>query len=249
MPKNIEDAYPLSMLQSGMLFHSEYAPESAVYQDVISYRVGLPFDKEALERAVEQTVERHEILRTSVDVTRFSEPLQIVHRKVQLPLEVIDLRSLGEHEQHLCWEEWLKNEKSRRFDWNKAPLFRMCIHWLGERMFLWNLSFHHAILDGWSEASLIVELLQRYEALRKGECPVIEKVKVRYRDYIALEREALQSETCRRFWEEMLHDYRSTPVPFAAQTGCRDGQRSYQGNSRGNVEEAAESGNYRGSPI
>ena len=71
LPEDIEDAYPLSRLQAGMLFHSELSPESAIYHDVICYRVGLCPLRKKPAGAVAEVAERHEILRTSFEMARF----------------------------------------------------------------------------------------------------------------------------------------------------------------------------------
>jgi amino acid adenylation domain-containing protein len=213
--EEVEDAYPLSRLQAGMLFHSEYEPESAIYHDVICYRVGVRWEQEALERAVAEVVERHQILRTSFEMERFEEPLQVVYRWGQVELGIEDLRGLEKKEQQHLVQAWLEEEKKRGFEWSRAPLLRMYVHRLDEESFQWSLSFHHAILDGWSEASLMTELLQRYEAARAGKSLGVEKLKASYRDYMEMERDALGSEESVGFWEEMLSGYSVTPVPLA----------------------------------
>lgn len=225
--EEIEDAYPLSMLQAGMLFHSDYTHDSVTYHDVISYTIRLPFDRAALEQAVQQATERHEVLRTSIDVTKFREPVQIVHRRVHLPVFVEDLRAFNEEEQRNRLSNWLKEETRKGFRWNKPPLFRIYVHRLQEELFQWSFSFHHAILDGWSEASLIAELLQRYDSLRNGKSLPVTKLQGRYRDYIALERKALESETSRLFWGKILANYRPTPIPFAATVARSDHKGSH----------------------
>jgi hypothetical protein len=222
IPPDAEDAYPLSHMQAGMLFHSEYAPEGAVYHIVLSQNVRLPYEADALQKAVDQVVQRHEVLRTSIEMGRFSEPLQIVHRKAKVRVISEDLRCWGAEEQKRRLREWLKEERGRAFQWDQAPLLRIYAHYVGEEEFVLSLSFHHAILDGWSEASLVTELLLRYEAFRKGESPKVEKLKVCYRDYIALEQEALQNEETRNFWERLLAGHNASPVPFAGtESGVR----------------------------
>jgi hypothetical protein len=188
MHKEIEDAYPLSAAQAGMLFHSEYASESPVYHDVVSYRLALPYRQEILEKVIEQITERHEVLRTAVEMDRFSEPIQVVYREAKLPLVVEDLRDLREEDQQSHLAGWLEEEKRRGFVWNEAPFIRMYVHRLGDELLQWSLSFHHVILDGWSEATLMTELLQRYLALFQGRRLPVEGLRSRYRDYIALER-------------------------------------------------------------
>ena len=66
---------------------------------------------------------------------------------------------------------WLEREKARPFDFTVAPLFRLVVHRLSARRFQLALSFHHAILDGWSVATLLAELFTEYEGRRQGSGP------------------------------------------------------------------------------
>src|SRR5207253_9435344 len=97
LPPALEDAYPLSRLQAGMVFHSEYSPDYIVY--VSSLHLRLPIDIEKLQCALDQMAKRHEMLRTSFAPTGFSEPLQLVRQTTRLPLRVEDLRHLSPPEQ------------------------------------------------------------------------------------------------------------------------------------------------------
>src|SRR6266705_3975762 len=92
---DLEDAYPLTRLQAGMLFHSEYTPDTAIYHDIFNFQLRASLDLQALEEAIQQLAARHAVLRTSFDLSNFSEPLQLVHRAVQIPLQVEDLRYLS----------------------------------------------------------------------------------------------------------------------------------------------------------
>ena len=86
LPEGVEDAYPLTMLQAGMFFHSASAPESAVYHNVGSYHLQARFDLSCFHTAIQQTLARHPVLRTSFDLSSFSQPLQLVHARVEAPL-------------------------------------------------------------------------------------------------------------------------------------------------------------------
>jgi amino acid adenylation domain-containing protein len=99
LPEDIEDAYPLTMLQAGMIFHSEYQPDSAVYHNVSSLHLQVRFEPELLREALRQLSSRHAVLRTSFALKTFSEPLQLVHRDVEVPLEIEDVRHLPQAEQ------------------------------------------------------------------------------------------------------------------------------------------------------
>ena len=95
LPEGIVDAYPLTELQAGMLFHSAYRPETAIYHNIASFHLKVPFDIDKLDTALRELAECHAVLRTAFDLTGFSEPLQFVYQSVRVPLRVDDLRHLN----------------------------------------------------------------------------------------------------------------------------------------------------------
>jgi amino acid adenylation domain-containing protein len=214
LPEGLEDAYPLSRLQAGMVFHSELAPGSATYHDVFSYHLRAPFDEGALSAAVEEALRRHPVLRTSFDLASFSEPLQLVHRAVEVPLSVESLEASSAAEQEEELRRWLEAESRTPFDWGRAPLFRLQVHRRGASSFQLTFSFHHAILDGWSVASLLAELFRLYLGrLGRTVEPVPPAPCLTFGDFVALEREALESSAGERFWDERLADAGVSPLP------------------------------------
>ncbi|MDD1791503.1 condensation domain-containing protein, partial [Burkholderia gladioli] len=164
LPAGIEDAYPLTYLQRGMVYHNQQASEDAsIYHDVFSYRFGVPaWDEAKLRLALDAMTRRHPVLRTSFDFDRFDEPMQLVHAEGRVPLTVIDLSGLGEAEQERVIAEFVEAERKTRVALEVAPLLRVFIHVRGADEIQYTLSFHHAILDGWSVASLNTELFAAY---------------------------------------------------------------------------------------
>src|SRR5262249_15701742 len=73
-----------------------------------------------------------------------------------------------------------------------------------------SLSFHHAVIDGWSDATMLVQLALDYYRLLTGGAQEFETPATSYRDFIALERRAVESEEHRRFWLEHLRE--ATPL-------------------------------------
>src|SRR2546423_6388284 len=178
------------MLQAGMLFHSEYS--SDVYHTIISWYLRLPFDAAALRLALEQIMARHSIMRTSFDLTSFSDPLQLVHKTVEIPLSIYDLRHLARDEQEKVVIEFANSEKANSFEWNRAPLVRFTIHRLTDDTLQFTFSGPHAIFDGWSDALLFTELTRRYDAGLDGQQETAEPPPATaFRDYVALEQKAL----------------------------------------------------------
>ena len=207
LPPDVEDAYPTTLLQLGMLYHSERTPGSTLYRNVNSYRVDTRFEEGAMREAASRLAARHPVLRTSFDLSSFSEPLQLVHREAAIPLEVEDLRGLAPVEQEARLEAMVREEARRHFDWTRAPLLRFRVHLRGEDSFQFTFCEHHAVLDGWSAASMVTELLRTFAALRDlRPDPAAEAPALAFREYVALEREAIRSELHREFWTGLVAD-------------------------------------------
>ena len=214
LPGTVEDAYPLSRLLAGMVFHSEYSPDYIVY--VSSLHLRLRLDIEKLQSALDQMASRHEMLRTAFALTGFSEPLQLVHQTTRLPLHVEDLRHLSPAEQNNWLAEWIATETRNRFDWTKIPLLRFHLHLRGDDSIQFTMS--EPFFDGWSVATFCTELFERYFALLNGRPLPIEPLSASYRDFVLLERESLQSEQCRDYWTTTLRDVRATRLPHRSFT-------------------------------
>ncbi|MFY9555517.1 MAG: amino acid adenylation domain-containing protein, partial [Blastocatellia bacterium] len=207
LPADVEDAYPLAALQAGMIFHSEFADDAATYHDVFSYELRAPFNESALRQAARDIIHRHPVLRTSFDLTSFSEPLQLVHHSPNVSIELFDLREMNDGQQESQVAAWVERERLRTFDWRQAPLIRFQIHRRGEQTFQFTVSFHHSIIDGWSLATMLTEMFQRYfYFLGKEIDPLPPPPKTSYADFVAVELETLKSEQARGYWNQKLSD-------------------------------------------
>ena len=209
LPPAIMDAYPLSRLQAGMVFHSEYSPDYIVY--VTSLHLRLPLDIEKLQTALDEMAKRHEMLRTSFALDDFSEPLQLVHKTTRLALPVKDLRHLSPAEQDNLIAEWITTEMRLPFDWKEAPLLRFHLHLRGDDSIQFTMS--EPFLDGWSVASFFTELFECYSAMLNGKTIPAEQLQSSYKDFVRLEREALRSDECRNYWTTMLASAKATHLP------------------------------------
>ncbi|MGW7478002.1 amino acid adenylation domain-containing protein [Nonomuraea muscovyensis] len=211
---DLEDAYPLAALQAGMLYHSAYEPDAPTYHDLTTITLRGHLDHAALTTALAEVTARHPVLRTSFDLTGFSEPLQLVHRAAAIPLDVTDLTTDPDPRDRL--HAWAEQEKRRPFDWAAPPLARAHVHLLPDDHHAFSLSFHHAILDGWSVAALITELFSRYHAhLRHTPLPTTPPPAA-FRDLVAAERAAVASPDAQRFWHAQVADAPDTRLPRPA---------------------------------
>ena len=212
LPARVMDAYPLSRLQAGMLFHSELEAESAVYHNVTSWQIEGEFDGVALQTAVQQLAQHHPILRTSFDQSSYSQPLQLVWSRVQIPVELHDIRQMDSVAQEAEIARWVQQALADKFDYSRPPLLRFHFLQRSDTQFQMIMAEHHAILDGWSVASLVTELFQTYRALLDGVAELIEAA-TPYRDFVAAEQASLASEASRAFWQETLAESSVSTVP------------------------------------
>ncbi|MBB3815686.1 amino acid adenylation domain-containing protein, partial [Xanthomonas arboricola] len=206
-----DDAYPLSRMQAGMLFHQDFSGDDAVYHDIMNYTIGGEIDPHGLEQALIRLTAQHDILRTGFDLSRFDTPLQVVHRDARSHFGFHDLSALGADEQTVVLAQANAQEKTRPFDLKCPSLLRVDLFRLGPARHQLNLSCPHAILDGWSAASLMTELVREH---RRGSAdPSAETTTLRYADFVALEQAALQSEANRAFWQDRLLEQGHVTLP------------------------------------
>ncbi len=201
----IEDIYELSPLQSGLLFHTLYAPESRLYFEQILVPVESELDRDDIERAWAVVIAAHPALRTSFHWERIDKPVQVVHRTAQARLAFLDLRHISRSNQAAELASFCETDRQRGFEIEKAPLLRVTLIQLSSMAYRLLVSFHHAILDGWSFQRVYRQFLETYLALRRGQN--LQPPPSRpYRDYIRwLHRQDLDG--AERYWRKVLADY------------------------------------------
>ena len=122
LPADVEDAYPVAVLQAGMLFQSELDQASGMYHDATSYHLEMALDEAKLRQLLAELARRHAILRTSFDLTGYEQPLQLVHREAQVPLRHPRRAPRARAEQDALLRRLVEADRCRPFDWNRAPL-------------------------------------------------------------------------------------------------------------------------------
>src|SRR5688500_11483931 len=110
-PSTVEDVYPLTPLQHGMVFHSLLSPDEGEYVGQSRYRLDGPLDVDALARAWSVVVARHGALRTSIVWDGLDEPVQVVHRNVEVPLAELDWSDAEDDAVAARWDELLDADR------------------------------------------------------------------------------------------------------------------------------------------
>jgi surfactin family lipopeptide synthetase A len=205
-----------------MIYHTDMGPAQAVFHDLIRYRIDLPFRQDVLTGLLVDMVGAHELLRTSFALSGYGEPLQLVHEHGQVNLTVHDLTHLGADARVAAVDTWFEAEKSTGFVWSAPTLMRFFVHRESDDSFHFSVSFHHAIIDGWSFAGLMARLLGNYRrALAGGEPIAEEPAPLPYRAYVRLEARAQQDEAARAYWTQLLTGAAYTKLPRLPEPGAR----------------------------
>ena len=221
--QHLEDVYPLSPLQQGMLFQSLLHQESGVYLMQDRYRIGGDLSVEAFLQAWRLVIAAHPALRTSFLWKTQKQPLQVVHREVSEPVEFIDLEGLSEAQQEAHIQALLEQEQRNGFNLAKPPLIRVRLVRLGAGRHEMIRSFHHILMDAWCISLIMVDCIDAYDALRQGRTPTMRKPRP-YRDYIAwLQKQSLPE--AQAFWQQQLQGL-DTPTPLVIERQTRQSQYS-----------------------
>jgi len=218
LPTGVVDAYPISQLQSGMIFHYD-SGRPGLYHNVSRIVVNTCIDQPCFTEALQVLVQRHDSLRTSFHLQGYSQPLQLVHRDIELPLTFLDLRVLGEQEQQQTRNEIFDQCRESLMDIDTAPLFRIQVNVLSESQSELIWSEHHALLDGWSVEIILNELSRLYQAAVNKQLGSVAHSLVSapaYRHFIAAEQQALQSEASLAFWQQYLQHAELTSLSMSA---------------------------------
>lgn len=208
----IEDVYPLTPMQEGLLLHTLLEPGTGIYYMQDRYRIDSPLDPERFAAAWQAVVARHEALRASFVWNAGETMLQVIHKPGRTRIEFLDWSELPEdgHEERL--QALHKREREAGFDLLEQPPFHLRLIRLGEARYWFMMSNHHILIDAWCRGLLMNDFFEIYGALGEGR-PANLPTPPRYRDYIAwLQRQDL--EQSRRWWSESLRGFeRPTLVP------------------------------------
>ncbi|RKH54152.1 non-ribosomal peptide synthetase, partial [Corallococcus llansteffanensis] len=197
---------PTSLAQQRMWLLEQFAPGSAAYNMPFSLRLTGALSLEALRRALELVVHRHEVLRTTFQAD-VNEPVQLIAPPAPLMLSVVDLRALSPEQREAEVKRRTEVEVRHPFDLAAGPLLRASALVLDTHEHLVLLTIHHTVFDGWSMSVLMRELSEAYGAFVAGAQPVLPVLPFQYADFAAWQRQWLSGEELERqvtWWRQQF---------------------------------------------
>jgi len=203
-----EADYPLSFNQRRLWFMEQFQPGTPLYNVSRAIRMRGPLDRAALKSSLQSLVDRHEALRTTIQMIN-GEPVQRVERPRAPEIPLVDLRSQagrGDGTESIL-QERLTAEGRRVFDLSTDLMLRAALYQLAGDEHVLQLTMHHLACDGWSLQMLLNELAELYRSFLSGRSIELPPPRQRYVDFARWQRAPGQSkrfdELC-RWWNDRL---------------------------------------------
>jgi len=206
---------PSSFAQQRFWLLDEMDDASAAYTIPLALRLCGRLDADALERALNVVVARHETLRT-VFALEGDAPVQVILPAVPLVLATEDLSAVGPQDREGAIRSCANANANATFDLETGPLAHATLLRVANDEHVLLLRFHHIVFDGWSIGVLYSELEAAYGALAEGREPSLPPLALQYGDYAVWQRKAMEgpdAERQRGYWIDRLRDLPILELP------------------------------------
>lgn len=224
----IERIYPLSPMQSGILFHA-LSGEAEVYFAQTLFRLSGDIDSDILQESVRLLFQRYDVLRTVFRIEKTKEPIQLVLKQRNFKLHFEDISGWEENRRETYIEDFKTKDRRKGFDVTRDILFRLSLLKTGHRSYVLVWSFHHIVMDGWCTGIVYRDLVQIYRSLSGGR-PVELEPATPYVNYIKwLERR--DKEEGFLYWKAYLENYKQPallPKTGQRSKGMGDNHTTYK---------------------
>lgn len=197
---------PLSFAQERLWFIDQLMPGLTAYHIPGAVRMHGELDRDALERALNAIIDRHEVLRTTF-ADKNGRPFQVVHGQMPLVVPTVDLRALPDANRWPAALAIARGTVRVPFDLGRGPLLRTAVVELGPVDRLFVIVIHHIVYDMWSRDIFLGELVTLYEAMSEGRESVLPPLAVQYADFAVWQRDWLAGEVLAEqldFWRRQL---------------------------------------------
>ena len=205
-PVSRDRPIPLSFSQHRLWFLHKLDPNLTAYNIPATFRIEGDLNISALEKALREMINRHEVLRTCI-VEIDGQPLQQIISRLTVTLPVIDLGCLSEDQAAAEVQRLSAVDARQPYTLAEAPLMRAKLLRLKEQEHVLTLNFHHIICDGSSLVIFYQELGTLYDTFLDGKVSTLPALPVQYVDYAVWQHERLQGEVLESllaYWKRQL---------------------------------------------
>lgn len=205
-PRRTNEPCPLSHSQQRLWFLEQFDSESKAFNIPAMLRLHGNLNRDRLTDAINETVRRHEVLRTTFAADG-EESLQIVHENLEISMPFQDISEFRETEKEVFVMQSAREAAIHEFALNRLPLLKFNLLKLAAAEHILVLVMHHIISDGWSIGVLVSEISEIYTALEENRAPILSNLPIQYADYAVWQRENIESGKLEKqieYWTEKL---------------------------------------------
>ncbi|WP_062608710.1 non-ribosomal peptide synthetase [Caballeronia calidae] len=215
---------PASFAQQRFWVLAQTRDASAAYHIAGHWDISGTLDANALQRALDHVIERHEAWRTTLVENEDGIVMQRIHASLPVTMERVHLDATDDA------DALAQRHASDAFDLSNGPLLRATLVSFDAASHRLMLTAHHAITDGYSSRIVFDELAHAYSAYARGNAPSLPALPIQYADYAQWQRDLVESEEGERqlaYWREAL---RAAPTPLALPYDrARPAERDHRG--------------------
>ncbi len=168
-PDQIQDTYPLTPLQEGMLFHEREGASGLAYFEQFAFTIEGALDVDGFVASWNEVIRRHPALRTIFSFQKTARPMQLVLKEWEMSPDLLDWRTESPERLKAMVETLKRDDRERPFRLNQEPPSRWTIVLLPNQQSVILWSHHHIILDGWSGGIVLREVLDVYKHKLAGK--------------------------------------------------------------------------------
>jgi amino acid adenylation domain-containing protein len=232
IPVSREEDIPLSFAQTRLWFLAQFDQENSPYHVPIFWQIKGSLNLKALEQAIAEIINRHEILRTTFSVLNES-PVQVINPPYQLTIPVINLEGETDNIKLEKARQLATEELQTSFDLSTSPLLRVKLLKINPQFHILLLVIHHIIFDGWSVDLFRQELSTLYRSFCLNQPASLPKLAIQYADFAHWQRQWLQGEileTQLNYWRQQLKN--APPLLEFPIDKPRPSVQTYEGSSQ-----------------
>jgi thioesterase domain-containing protein/acyl carrier protein/predicted XRE-type DNA-binding protein len=204
----IEAIYPLSIMQTGLLFHYLTEKDDQGFLNV-QCTINGELDTDILKKSWDLVIERHPVLRTSVHWEKIKSPVQLVKPNGTIHWNILDWSHLTTSDQEKKLNELKKNNKQNGIDFQKNPLSKIILIKTNVDSYYLVWPCHHLLLDGWSSSIIIKDVFTFYNALITNKKPELQNIPT-YKSYLNWQKKIDIAEA-KEFWKKTFKEHE---LPF-----------------------------------
>lgn len=211
-PVDTADSYEVSHAQKRMWILDQFKGTKEAYHLSWAYTINGELNSQHLQNSIRQIITRHESLRTNFILVD-GEPHQVINEQGITPFELklVDLQDKNSTDEI---SEFLDSEVKTAFDLTNDLLIRGALIRKNANEHIFSLCIHHIVSDGLSMEIFVDELTQYYNALCNNEKSNLTPLKFHYKDFVAWQKQQLQSSPSASHKAYWLSEFAEGPIPM-----------------------------------